>query len=74
MNSDLLPSISVKFLSTTRTLGNWEAKWVTPASNRSFLLAIDEKKHRREENTSVAQAHSQIVSTNSSNTKLQLVN
>ncbi|KAH7567655.1 hypothetical protein ACOSQ2_010641 [Xanthoceras sorbifolium] len=69
--TDLDPSTEyfckVSLFKSTGVVGVWEAKWITSASSGSFVTAfnIDRKK----ENTSAAQIHSKVESTNSSNIK-----
>lgn len=71
--TDLNPSTEylckVSLFSSTRVLGVWEAKWVTPSLSRSCVSALDDE-HGRGENTLMLQEYSQMDSTNSSDTKL----
>ncbi|KAK9269824.1 hypothetical protein L1049_025397 [Liquidambar formosana] len=71
--TDLCPSTEyfckVSIFSSTKILGVWEAKWVTPTLSRSCVSALDEK-HKKEEKTSIIQSHSQMKSTISSNISL----
>lgn len=69
---DLHPSTEyickVSLITSTGNLGDWEAKWVTPALRECSDATLP--KHEKEESMVIAQNHSQAESTNSSDIKL----